>query len=148
MGDSRLITGGRPIAPDEARAMSPLALAYVGDAIYEIFVRERVARTGLPVRSLHRRSVKWVSAEGQEIVWRHMKPNLLADEEEIARRGRNVKSHPPKHASVASYRRSTALEAVLGYLYLTGRLERIAELLHPALEAARAAIEGERGEDG
>lgn len=126
--------------------MSPLALAYVGDAIYEIFVRERVARTGQPVRGLHNQAVKWVSAEGQEIVWMHLKPKLLADEEDIARRGRNVKSHAPKHASVASYRRSTALEAVLGYLYLTGQTERLAELLHPALEAAAAAVEGASAE--
>ena len=147
MAGPRLIGGAQPLTSEEARRLSPLALAYVGDAVYEICIRERTARKAAPMRDAHGESVKWVSAEGQEIVWAHVKPNLLPDEEDVARRGRNVKSQPPRHASPAAYRRSTALEAVLGYLYLTGRFERVAELLLPALDAAAPAIEGGRGTD-
>lgn len=133
----------RLIDPGEAGALSPLVLAYVGDAVYELFVRSWLLTSRVSVDRLHRRCVEWVSANGQERVWEGVKNLLDADEAEVARRARNAKSPAPRTASVAAYRRATALEAVVGYLYLTGRDQRIQELLGPALEGMRGDLGGE-----
>ena len=130
----------RPVDPGEASALSPLVLAYVGDAVYELFVRTRLLSVRLPVDRLHRRCVNWVSANGQERVWQRIKERLEADEAEIARRAQNAKSPAPRTASVAAYRRATSLEAVVGYLYLTGRDQRIEELLGPVLEGMQEVL--------
>lgn len=142
-----------PMAPDEAAALSPLVLAYVGDAVYELVIRTSLLSGPMPVDRLHRQSVAWVSARGQERVWQHIQDQLEPGEQEIARRARNAKSAAPKTASVASYRRATALEALVGYLYLTGRVGRIEALLKPALErlwedlGEEGSVHGESGRE-
>jgi Uncharacterized protein conserved in bacteria len=124
----------RPLSPEEAAAFSPLVLAYVGDAVYELIIRTSLLARPTPIDLMHRQCVAWVSARGQELVWERVKDQLQTDELAIARRARNAKSTAPRTATVASYRRATALEALIGYLYLTGQEGRIEALIKPALE--------------
>jgi len=109
-------------------------LAYVGDAVYELIIRTSLLARPMPIDLMHRQCVAWVSARGQELVWERVKDQLQTDELAIARRARNAKSTAPRTATVASYRRATALEALIGYLYLTGQDGRIEALLRPVLE--------------
>lgn len=128
-----MTVGGGTLDPKEAASLSPLVLAYVGDAVYELYVRSLLLAPGVPVDALHVRCVRWVSAQGQEQVWEAVRGLLLPEELEIARRARNAKASVPRTVTVAAYRRATALEAVVGYLYLTGQSGRIEELLGPVL---------------
>lgn len=123
------VAGERTMSDREALALSPLHWAYVGDAVFELFARQALLRPGVPVHEVHRKVVGWVSAQGQEALWRRIAGFLTEAEAEVARRGRNAKSSLPHKADPAAYRRSTALEALIGYLYLTGRYGRIHELL-------------------
>ena len=110
--------------------MNPVVLAFVGDAVYTLLVRQRLAlslryKTG----ELDRRTAEIVSAHGQSERLNAMLPLLTEEEEDIFKRGRNAKKPTKsKNASVGEYVRSTGFEALLGYLYLTGRSERIEEL--------------------
>lgn len=122
-----------PMSRDEAAKLSPVVLAYVGDAVYELLVRTAGVRRGLSSDRLHRAVVQWVSADGQERVWQEIEGLLSPEEAEIARRGRNAKGGVPHKMAPATYRRSTALEALIGYLYLTGEHGRITELIATAL---------------
>ncbi|EEG76889.1 Mini-ribonuclease 3 [Dethiobacter alkaliphilus] len=110
--------------------LSPLMLAYVGDAVFELFVRQKLSRQkALPVRQLHRRATRLVRAEGQDAALGQIEPLLSEEEAEIVRRGRNTKSRVPKNADMAAYRRATGFEALLGWLYLNGEHHRLEELL-------------------
>jgi ribonuclease III family protein len=110
--------------------LSPLLLAYVGDAVFELYIRRRLVTDGpRPIRQLHRKATRVVRAGGQDEVLRQIEPLLTAEEADIVRRGRNTKSRVPKNADMAAYRRATGFEALLGWLFLTGRQERIDELL-------------------
>ena len=121
-------------APGISR-MNALSLAFVGDAVYDIFVRSRLTRgSELPVRTLHRRASAKVCAAAQARAFRRIEG--LLDEEELAvfRRGRNA--HPatvPKHADVLDYRVATGLEALLGMLCLRGDMERLGFLMDEIL---------------
>lgn len=113
---------------------SPLVLAYMGDAVYELFVRRfLVSRENMPVAKLHKSATALVKAKGQSD--RFLKVEAMLSEEEAAvfRRGRNAKSHVPKNADMADYKRATGVEALLGYLYLSGREERLTELIEVML---------------
>lgn len=127
------------IPPDELRAMSSLALAHMGDAVYEILVRGWLCAQGRGTcGNLHRETVAMVRAEAQAEAVQHILPLLTEEEEAVYRRGRNAQVHSiPKNASRSQYAKATALEALLGWLYLQGRLERINELF--------AAILNEKG---
>ena len=110
--------------------LSPLMLAYVGDAVFDLYVRQKLARQkAMPVRQLHRQATQIVRADGQDAALRQMEPHLTEEEAEIVRRGRNTKSRVPKNADMATYRRATGFEALLGWLYLNGENERLNELL-------------------
>ena len=117
---------------DEARQYSPLALAFVGDAVYEQLVRdELVCAANMPVRKLHSLAVQKVCAKYQSAAVRALlDADILNDEEqEIFKRGRNAGGvSAPKHSTVADYRAATGLECLFGYLHLTGQSERISEL--------------------
>ena len=111
--------------------MNPVVLAFVGDAVYTLFVRERLALS-LKVKTgeLDRRTAEIVSAHGQSERLNQILPLLTEEEEDIFKRGRNAKKPTKsKNASVAEYVRSTGFEALLGFLYLTGQTERMEELL-------------------
>jgi len=114
-----------------------LVLAYVGDAVYELAVREYLISTGLvKVNRLHNETVKYVNAGAQAKVLHMLEGMFTADEAAVVRRGRNAKSpHTPRSAGMIEYRRSTALECLIGFLYLKGETGRLAEIMDAALEA-------------
>ena len=124
-GDSNFLT------PEGARTLSPVVLAFVGDAVYSLYVREKlVLGTDFKTGTLQKLSSRQVSARGQSELIERLLPALTEEEADIFRRGRNAKkSTRSRHASVGEYNRSTGFEALIGYLYLTGRHERIEELL-------------------
>ena len=105
-------------------------LAFVGDAIYGLLVRERlVSIANTPVRNLHRASVRYVSAKAQSSAVDRLLPELSEEEERIYKRGRNsAVNSVPKNAEVADYHKATGLEALFGYLHLSNEHERIAYL--------------------
>lgn len=119
-----------------AKQLSPLNLAFVGDAIYEILVREMlVCNANRPVNDLHRESVKYVSAQAQTAAFEKIKDILTEEETAQFKRGRNAKvGHSPKSATDAEYHTSTGIEALFGYLYLAEQQGRIKELFGIIIE--------------
>lgn len=115
----------------QPRQLSPLNLAFIGDCIYEILVREAlVCEANRPVNELHRESVKYVSAKAQTEAYAKIKDMLTEEETAQFKRGRNAKvGHSPKSATDAEYHTATGIEALFGYLYLSGKTERIKQLL-------------------
>ncbi len=112
----------------DPRQLSPLTLAYVGDGVYELFVREYIVSKGnCPVKKLHSRAVEFVRCEFQaKMINEVLMPLFTEEETEIYLRGRNAHvSHVPKNSSVADYHAATAFECVFGYLYLSGQLNRL-----------------------
>lgn len=109
------------------RQMSPLTLAFIGDCVFELFVREQlVCEANRPVNTLHKQAVAQVCSGAQAAAAEKLMPVLTEEEEAVYRRGRNAKvSHVPKNSSPADYHAATALEALFGYLYLKGELERL-----------------------
>ncbi|MCL2054630.1 MAG: ribonuclease III [Oscillospiraceae bacterium] len=114
----------------EVNQYSPLTLAFLGDAVYELRVRERiVSGANMPVGKLHKEAVKRVRAEYQAKAVELIAPMLTEEEAAVLKRGRNACPNTvPKNADLAEYRRATALETLFGYLYLLEENERIAEL--------------------
>lgn len=110
--------------------LSPLNLAFIGDCVYEMLVRETlVLNANRPVNDLHRESVKYVSAKAQTLAYDKIKDCLTEQETAIYKRGRNAKvGHNPKSASQGEYHIATGIEALFGYLYLTEQIQRIKEL--------------------
>lgn len=123
---------GTPLAKyQEAspRQMPALMLAYIGDAVFSLYVRTRLlAFEQQHVRIIHTYGAKMVSAKYQAMALKHIEPLLSEEEANIVRRGRNTKSTPTKNASMGEYRYSTGFEALFGYLFLDGNLERLSEL--------------------
>lgn len=110
---------------------SPLALAFIGDAVYEIKVREKlILAANMPANALHKLAVKRVCAEYQsQAVLKILDSAMLSEKEnDVFKRGRNTKVNAPKHSTIAEYRNATGLECLLGFLYLTGKQSRIDEL--------------------
>lgn len=122
---------------------SPLVLAYIGDAVFEIFVREMlVRRANTQVNKLHKMASSIVKAESQAKMIEAIKQELNEKEMSIYRRGRNAKSHTvAKHAKVSDYRKATGFEALMGYLYLNDEQQRMTELME---KAVRSELENER----
>lgn len=110
-----------------------LELAYLGDTIYDLYVRTHLVEEGGKVGSLHRRAVRLVCAHAQSEALARVEDMLTDEEGDVARRARNVHQSPPRNADPAEYHRATALEAVVGYLYAMGREERLREVLERAL---------------
>ena len=122
----------------DIRTYSPLTLAYIGDAIYDLVIRTLlVGRGNAPVNTLHRQASSMVKAEAQKASLRQIEPLLTEEEQSVYRRGRNAKSYTTaKNASVGDYRIATGFEALLGYLYLTGQTERLLYLVKAGLNGA------------
>lgn len=120
---------------EQAKQMNPVVLAFVGDAVYTLCVRERLARSSWhKTGELNRLASEVVSAHGQSETLARVLPLLTEEEADIFRRGRNAKkATKSKNATAQEYARSTGLEAVIGFLYLTGRLHRIEELFFQEL---------------
>lgn len=123
-----------------AADFSPLALAYLGDGVYELYVRERILRENenLPAYALHKSAVHYVSASAQSASMHAVEPMLDELETAVYKRGRNAKSPTvPKNADVGDYRRATGFEALLGFLYLEGEEERLSEIMNAAFETVK-----------
>ncbi|PFN77937.1 ribonuclease III [Bacillus sp. AFS076308] len=122
----------------DAKQLNSLALAYMGDAVFESYVRRHLLYSGkVRPNQLHRLATRYVSAKAQcQILFQMMDEKLLNEEETaVVMRGRNAKSGTvPKNTDVQTYRYSTAFEALMGYLFLEGRLERLEELVETAFK--------------
>lgn len=110
----------------------PRELAYLGDAVFELHVREKLVWKALSQRQRHRAAVQRVRAEAQARALRAMEKVLTDEERDIVRRARNVKSAVPRGIDQDAYRSSTAFEALIGYRYLAGPPDRLADLLERA----------------
>ena len=121
----------RAKSPEEINMLSPLTWAYVGDCIYELYIRtDLVNKTKLKPHKLHIETIKYVKAKAQADILKRIEKNLTEKELEIVRRGRNAENHHlPKNANVQEYMYSTAFEALIGYLYLTKQNTRLKEIL-------------------
>ncbi len=117
------------------RTMSPLTFAYIGDALYEIYIRTYIVhKYKVKVNELHRISTKFVKASAQAKIVHTLESKLTEDEWKMVKRGRNQKtSTVAKNASITDYRYATGFECLLGYLYLTGKKERIEEIISEAI---------------
>ena len=123
------------IAQPDLRTYSPLTLAFIGDAVYELLVRSVLVDQGnAAIGSYNDRKKQFVSAEGQAKVYRRIEPLLTEEEKDVCRRGRNAKPRSvAKNASLSSYHTATGVETLFGYLYLDGKTERMLELLSAGL---------------
>lgn len=114
---------------EEVNQMSPLTWAYVGDCVYELYIRTKlVDTTKLKPHELHIKSIKYVKAQAQAETLKKLETILTEEEKEIVRRGRNTQTHHiAKNASMQDYMYATAFEALIGYLYLTKQDDRLFE---------------------
>lgn len=121
--------------------LNGLTLAYIGDAVYELCVREHLIQAGeVKPNELHQKAVTYVSAKSQaDVIWQWLESGLLTEEEErVVARGRNAKSRSvPKNIDVQTYRYSTAFEALIGYHYILENEKRLAKLLKLALQSVK-----------
>ena len=134
------------IAEVDIRTYSPLTLAYIGDAIYDLLIRTLLVEKGnTQVNKLHKRASSLVKAEKQSQMIEILELHFTKEEEQIYKRGRNAKSFTSaKNASIADYRRATGFEAVMGYLYLTGKYHRMIDLVKLGLEPGKEEKDGKR----
>ena len=130
------------IEPKDIRTYSPLTLAYIGDSIYDLVIRSILVNKGnTPVNKLHQRASQIVKAPTQAAMILALMDELTEEEADWYRRGRNSKPHTKaKNASTIDYLDATGFEAVLGYLYLTGDMDRICELVNRGLELAAVEV--------
>lgn len=120
------------LSPEEARMLSPLQLAYVGDSVHSLLVRVKLIGDNLKVKDMHVSATRAVNAASQAKALQACMESLTEEELAIVRRGRNAHAHhhAPKSASTQEYAAATGLETLLGYLYLTGNFSRLTALAH------------------
>lgn len=118
------------------KLIPPIVLAYIGDAIYEVAVRQYlISLPNLRPNHLHRTATGFVSAKAQSRILGLIEPELTPEEKDIVRQGRNAKSGSvPKNADVLEYRHATAFECLIGYLYYTGQQTRLRDLIHIGIQ--------------
>jgi len=125
----------KPLDENTLSEYSPLILAYIGDAVYELLVRIHIVSAGnRRMKDIHLDTVQMVKAENQARFIREISDELTEEEQDIVRRGRNTRSNPPKNADMQNYRMSTGFEALIGYLYLKGDEERLEYLVNKSVE--------------
>lgn len=124
------------IPQTDIKTYSPLTLAYIGDAIFDLIIRTVIVENGnAPVNKLHKKVSKLVQATAQAELYYLIQDQLSQEEMAVYKRGRNAKSFTSaKNAGIVEYRTATGLEALMGYLYLTDQTDRIIELIKPQLE--------------
>lgn len=124
---------------EEVKLMPPLTLAYVGDCVYELFIRTHLINTThLKPHALHVESIKFVKAGAQADILKNIDSYLTEEEKDIVRRGRNAQNHHlPKNSNVQEYMYATAFETLIGYLYLTKQNKRLKEILELIIEEFR-----------
>lgn len=118
------------LSVSDVKMLNPLVLAYVGDSVYDTFVRTLLVSGGHGhVAKLHKMSIEFVKAKAQADILGEINERLTPEEQDIARRGRNTKSSTiPKNADILDYRYATGFEALIGFLYLTGQIDRLMEI--------------------
>lgn len=125
----------KPMIMKNHQLPASLELAYLGDTVYDLYVRSRLVQRGGRMKQLHRQAVSVVCAHAQSEALRAIEDQLTEEEQDVVRRARNCKQHPPRNADPAEYHRATALEALIGYLYVQGRSERLEALVNAALDS-------------
>ena len=110
-----------------------LELAYLGDTVYDLYVRSHLVEKGGRVGKMHRQAIRLVCAHAQAEALNRIQDELTEEEANVVRRARNVHQSPPKNADPADYQKATGLEALIGYLYLSGQHARMDELIRKAL---------------
>ena len=130
------------LVEQDIRTYSPLTLAYIGDAIFELVVRTvLVERKNTQAEKLHKAATQIVKAETQARMIEALKDSLTPEEMSAYKRGRNAKAVTrAKNATMADYRKATGFEALMGYLYLKGDMERMIELIHLGVEKAEVTL--------
>ncbi len=120
----------------DVNTMSPLVWAYIGDSVYELYIRMHLVNSSkAKPHKLHIESIKYVKAKAQADILKRIENNLSEKELEIIKRGRNAENHHlPKNATVQDYMYSTGFEALIGYLYLTKQDERLQEILKMCID--------------
>lgn len=126
----------------DVRTYSPLALAYIGDCIFDMIIKNLVLNKGnMPVQKLHKTTSIYVQASSQSKMMRKIQEELTDEERQVYKRGRNSKTvTPAKNQSVTDYRRATGFEALIGYLYLNRRYRRMLELVKLGLNSLNEEI--------
>ncbi|HEY8363650.1 MAG TPA: ribonuclease III domain-containing protein [Tissierellaceae bacterium] len=123
------------LSAEDIAMLSPLHLAYIGDAVYELLVRTFVLSKKIPVKELHKLSTDYVKAKAQSDIVHKLEEYLTEEEKAIVIRGRNAKSNSiAKNATVIDYKYATGFEALIGYLYLTENMDRIGEIFRLIIE--------------
>lgn len=115
---------------EEAKLLSPLTWAYIGDSVYEMFIRtELINKSNAKPHKLHIEAIKYVKAKSQSEILKKIYDDLTEEEKDVVRRGRNTENHHiAKNANSAEYAQATAFEALIGYLYLTKQDDRLIEI--------------------
>ena len=119
---------------------SSLALAYIGDAVYEVYVRAYLLEGGnIPVKELHKRSIGYVCAGAQSNIVHKLEEHLTEEETAVYKRGRNAHSNTSaKNAGIVDYRHATGFEALIGYLFISKRYDRLNEIIRLSFEIANS----------
>lgn len=126
---------------EDIAMLSPLQLAYVGDAVYELLVRTYILEKGLNVNQLHKKATKYVKADAQSEIIHYLEEHLTEMENNIVKRGRNAKTNTsPKNSSIIDYKYATGFESLFGYLYLTNQNSRIFTLFNLIKEFEKNSI--------
>lgn len=123
------------ISPNQ---VSPLSLAYIGDAVYEMYIRSYIMHSAnMPVSKLHKAATHYVSAKAQSKIYHIIKDKLTPEETDAFKRGRNAHSYTSaKNADIIDYRIATGLEALIGYVYIKKDTERLEEIISMCIDAA------------
>ena len=127
----------------ELITISPLVLAYLGDTVYESYIREYLIKKNInkKVNDLHKSAIKYVNAKAQATVIHAIEDELTEDEERIYKRGRNQKSHTsPKNADIIDYKHATGFEALIGYLHLNNEIDRLNYIISKGIDIIENSI--------
>lgn len=134
------------LTPEQALRRNPLELAYIGDTVYDLYVRAYVLeKSTMAVKGLHRQAVEYVNCGAQASAMERLLPLLSPEEVAAFKRGRNAHTRAPRNADPGAYACATGLEALVGFLFLTGQAQRLQELIAVALsgQAPQAPIRKE-----
>lgn len=124
----------------ESDLINVLALAYLGDSIYEVYIRKYLLDKGISkVNELQKEAIKYVSAKGQAMFLQKLmdEEELTEEEMSVVRRARNHKSHPSKTTDIRTYKNSTGLEALIGYLYINKKMSRVNEIMSKIIKMGK-----------
>jgi len=118
---------------EDLKMMAPLQLAYIGDSVYELYIRTMILSKGGNVNKLHKKAIKYVKANAQSASLERLEEVLTDEEKTIVKRGRNAKINTsPKNADLLEYKRATGFESLIGYLFLSKKDKRLVELMEIA----------------